>query len=274
MRAHGALCLLGASVLSTSAALGSGLPFCVPHRDTGSGKVVRVDSLGALVLADGRVVKLEGLRLPGVGERAPEAFRHRVLTVLSALARTNVTIATCPPREDRYGRIRAQVLLSAPKQIWLQEELLKRGLARVSIAPDRRECARALYAAEQSARMARAGIWGSPAYAIRSPTSISGADLGTFQIVEGEVLNAAVRGGRAYLNFGRNWRTDFTVTISPQDMKSFTAAGIDPRSYAGKRVRVHGSIERMNGPEIEAAVPEAIEIVSSASPGPAQDGAR
>ena len=74
-------------------------------------------------------------------------------------------------------------------------------------------------------------------------------------------MNASVRAGRAYLNFGRDWRTDFTVTIAPEDLKAFRAANIDPASYAGKRVRVRGWIERMNGFEIEAAVPEAIEIL-------------
>ena len=79
------------------------------------------------------------------------------------------------------------------------------------------------------------------------------------------MLNAAVSGGRAYLNFGRNWRTDFTVTISPQDMKSFKADGIDPRKYAGKVIRVRGWIERLNGPEIEVAVPEAIQVLPGSS---------
>jgi len=67
--------------------------------------------------------------------------------------------------------------------------------------------------------------------------------------------------GRAYLNFGRNWRSDFTVTISPDDMKTFRHAGVDPYAYAGKRIRVRGTIDRMNGFEIEVASPEAIEVL-------------
>jgi len=129
-------------------------------------------------------------------------------------------------------------------------------------------------AERQEARAARRGLWVASPYVIRSPRSLAHPDLGTFQIIEGKVLNAAVSGGRAYLNFGRNWRTDFTVTISPQDMKSFKADGIDPRKYAGKVIRVRGWIERLNGPEIEVAVPEAIEVLPGSSAAPVQDSAK
>ena len=57
-----------------------------------------------------------------------------------------------------------------------------------------------------------------------------------------------MEGGRAYLNFGADWRKDFTVTIAPQDLKSFTAAGIDPRGYSGKMVRVRGWVQYLNRP--------------------------
>ena len=90
------------------------------------------------------------------------------------------------------------------------------------------------------------------------------ATAGTFQIVEGVVKSADVRGGRAYLNFGADWRTDFTATISPADMKLFRASGIDPRRLAGKRVRVRGWIQSLNGPEIEIAEPEQIEVLGPA----------
>jgi micrococcal nuclease len=264
-----AACFLGAFAKAAD------MPHCVPKRGAQDGKVVSVGPPGALTLADGRVVRLEGLLLAGAGERMVSALGRQAIWVLSDLARDrDVILAARAPREDRYGRIRAQVIIPAEKRVWLQSELLRRGLARVSIAPDRPECARELYTAEQEARLARRGIWASRVYAVRSPNSLEAADLGTFQIVEGEVLNATVRGGRAYLNFGRNWRTDFTVTISPRDFRSFMAAGIDPRSYAGRTVRARGWIERLNGPEIEAAIPEQIEIIASDSAPRAEQSAK
>ena len=50
-------------------------------------------------------------------------------------------------------------------------------------------------------------------------------------------------------------------TIAPDDMKLFRRAGFDPRTLTGKRVRVRGWVEKRNGPQIEIADPDAIEIL-------------
>lgn len=255
--------LIFAAVLRPFEASASLLPACAGAVAIAGVEVVRVERNGVLVLKDGRAVVMEGLLLPGAARnRAPAFLANQAIAALSDLARgRRVSLAMHSPNEDRYGRIRAQVFFSDDDaEPWLQAAMLRRGLVRVSIAPDRRECASELYAAERDARGRRAGIWALSTYAVRTPDSLAG-DIGTFQIVEGMVKNAEVRAGRAYLNFGDDWRSDFTVTIAPEDMKHFREAGIDPEGYAGKRVRVRGWIQSLNGPEIEIAAPEAIEVI-------------
>jgi hypothetical protein len=95
---------------------------------------------------------------------------------------------------------------------------------------------------------------------VRSPENL-GRDRGSFQIVEGKVESAAVKGGRAYLNFSGDWKNDFTVTIAPDDMKTFRKRHVNPRDYAGKTVRVRGLIDWYRGPEIELMGPENIEVL-------------
>jgi hypothetical protein len=251
---------------SGTAAVAAPLPSCLPPVEVAHAQVARAEQNGVLVLLDGRAVKLEGLLFPaGAKDRAPPSFQAQALAELRALTQgRDVTLAAQPPKEDRYDRIRAQILFPlGDKEPWLQVALLRRGLARVFIAPDRRECASELYGVEAQARAAHAGLWSSPTYAVRTPMNLGPGQTGSFQIVEGQVRNADVKGGRAYLNFGADWRKDFTVTIAPQDLKSFTAAGIDPRSYAGKTVRVRGWVQYLNGPEIETAAPESIEMLSN-----------
>lgn len=255
--------LIFATVLEPFEASASPLPACAGAVAIAGVDVVRVEQNGVLVLKDGRAVVVEGLLLPrGTPDRAPAFLASQAITALSDLAGGHrVSLAMHSPNEDRYGRIRAQVFFPGDEaEPWLQAAMLRRGLARVSIAPDRRECARELYAAERDAREHHAGIWALSAYAVRTPDSLAG-DIGTFQIVEGMVKNAEVRAGRAYLNFGEDWRSDFTATIAPDDMKLFRRAGIDPEGYAGKRVRVRGWIQSFNGPEIEIADPETIEVI-------------
>ena len=86
---------------------------------------------------------------------------------------------------------------------------------------------------------------------------------GRFTLVEGKVVSVRESGGTIYVNFGRRWNESFTVTISRSAMSgSFPAAGMEPRSLAGRRVMVRGWIEERGGPWIEAAAPDQIEIVA------------
>lgn len=247
-------------LLAASAA--NALPLCAPPVEIRDLPITRVERNGVLVATDGRAMKLEGLRLPGgVLDRAPQSWADEAISALSELASGHlVTAAARVPKRDRYGRTRGQIFVTDHGEDWLQIDMLRKGLARVSIMPDRRECAAELYAAEADARSRHVGIWSQPAYAVRNAADVSGEDLGTFQIVEGRVLNASVK-SRAYLNFGADRKTDFTATVAPEDMKTFRAANVDPASYAGKLIRVRGIVEWHGGPEIELASPDDIEVL-------------
>jgi micrococcal nuclease len=247
------------------------LPGCAGAIEATAVQVVRVEKNGALILDDGRAVHVEALQLPAGGkDKAPEFLASQALNELSTLTHDRaVTLTAAIPKEDRYGRVRAQVFLPDNNDDpWLQVALLRRGLARVALAPDRPECASELYAAEAQARAAKNGLWSFPAYVMRTPDTL-GHDTGTFQVVEGKVLRADMKDGRAYLDFGPDWHTDFTVVISPDDMKNFEAAGVDPRTYEGKTVRVRGWVQQLDGPEIDVALPEGIEVVPDAPLKPA-----
>jgi endonuclease YncB( thermonuclease family) len=243
----------------------AGLAPCAGPVEAKNVHVVRVEKNGDLVLADGRAVRLEGLLLPaGARDHAPAYLAEQAIAALHDLARNrDVTLSVFVPKEDRWGRLRAQIFFPQTKdEPWLQLAMLRRGFARVSIAPDRRECASELYAAEATARRKHYGIWASGFYDVRTPGDLDGA-VGTFQIVEGKVLSTGIKDGRAFLDFGADWRHDFKVTISPDDMKRFRDTGVDPRTYEGLTLRVRGFVEQLGGPEIEVASPEAVEVVQT-----------
>ena len=64
----------------------------------------------------------------------------------------------------------------------------------------------------------------APQFRVRA-ASEADTGLHSFQLVEGRVRAAAVVRGRGYLNFGPDWREDFTVSIAPRDRRRFEAAG-------------------------------------------------
>jgi endonuclease YncB( thermonuclease family) len=167
-----------------------------------------------------------------------------------------VTLSFGGRRVDRHGRLLAH--LHAAGGAWIQGEMLRLGLARVYGFADNRALIPEMLALERQARAAGRGIWGHPFYAIRTPARTN-RDIGTFQIVEGTVVAAARVKGRIYLNFGADWRTDFTVTIGSKAQKLFRQAGVDPLALEGRRLRVRGWLKRFNGPLIEATHPGQIE---------------
>jgi micrococcal nuclease len=238
-------------------------PSCLPPIEIAHAKVVRVARSGVLVLADGRAARLEGVILPaGSADHAPDFYADAAIDTLSTLVvgRT-IAFAAAPPKQDRYGRLRAQVILSnEPGKPWLQAQILDRGLARVSIAPDRLDCVAELYAAETRARDSKTGIWNATAYRVRAPADLAG-DIGTFQLVEGFVTRVSQSGGRVFLDFrpGRN----FAATISSDDVRNFRRIGVDAMGYSGRTVRVRGWIEKVRRPEIEIAVPQDVEVLDT-----------
>jgi hypothetical protein len=73
-----------------------------------------------------------------------------------------------------------------------------------------------------------------------------------FALAKGKVVSVRVSGttSYSYVNFGRRWTEDFTVTILKRNARSFAEVGIEPKGLAGRRVRVW--IEGATRPWIEA----------------------
>jgi hypothetical protein len=122
--------------------------------------------------------------------------------------------------------------------------------------------AAALLASEEAARHAARGLWAEARFQARA-SERAAADVGSYQLVEGRIVQAMRVGPRLYLNFGEDWRTDFTVVIAAKALPRFAAIGIDPARLAGRAVRVRGMIEDLNGPLIEIDEPAALEVLES-----------
>ena len=69
-----------------------------------------------------------------------------------------------------------------------------------------------------------------------------------------------MRGG-AYLNFGANRRTGFTVTLNPKAARLSRREGIGVAKLKGRAVRVQGWLKSFNGPMITATHSEQIEVL-------------
>jgi hypothetical protein len=157
---------------------------------------------------------------------------------------------------DRHRRLRAQV--RAADGLWLQGVLIRRGLARVLTHPDDRVLAAEMLALEAEARAAGRGVWTHPAWTVRTPATAS-RFVDSVQLVEGLVVSAERVRNQVFLNFGSDWKSDFTVRIGAAGLRLCRAAGLEPLELAGTRIRVRGWLRVWDGPVIEVTHPEQVE---------------
>lgn len=243
-------------------------PKAPPLADGGRAVVASVVDGDTVVLADGRQVRLPGLQAPKIAlGRAgftdwPLGAESKAALAALVAGRT-VTLRYGGAREDRHGRVLAQLYRDDGEKdagTWVQGEMLRLGMARLYTFPDNRALAADMREREREARAAHRGIWADPFYAVRTPEQAD-RDIGTFQVVAGRVADVAVVKGVAYINFGADWRTDFTVRIDKPALKLFKAANRDPTAWAGRRVEVRGWLAKRNGPMIAASHPEQIDLL-------------
>jgi endonuclease YncB( thermonuclease family) len=221
----------------------------------GTGQVQSVLDSRTLQLTDGREVRLAGIE-------APQSAKSELETLVSG---RDIALLRLGADSDRYGRVVALVSVeSAVPEIGVtvQAALLAQGQARVTANIGDSACMAKLLEAERTARTAGLGLWADPYYVIRhaeDPAGILGV-RGRFAVVEGKILSVRESGATIYVNFGRRWSEDFTVTVPKRNERNFKAAGLELKKLAGQHVRVRGTIEERGGPWIEAARPEQIEI--------------
>lgn len=237
------------------------------------GPPVAIDAAGAkllpdgtLLLPDGEELVLNGLDV-GLG-LAPATKDY--LRELTALRERHGPWRLIGAARDRHRRLSGR--LETLEGIWIQERLLHLGLARfaggISDAAERR----ALLEAERTARDAWRGIWRTPRYFVRPADDPDGIYNG-FQIVQGRVTDVGRGDGVVFLNFGADWRSDFTAGVTVRMEPGDLPAGADGAPLSvfdleGRMLRLRGVVRRYNGPYMEIAAPDQIELMREGQPDP------
>ena len=239
----------------------------LPAADLRAGERARVAAVvdgDTVVLTTGRQVRLVGLQAPKlplgrVGFAAWPLAEEARAALDQILSGRDVTLYYGGRRRDRYRRYLAHVVRD--DGLWVQGALLRQGLARVYSFADNPTAVADMLVEERAARQARRGIWALSYYRIRNPGELSG-DIDSFQVVEGRVVDVAAVGRRVYLNFGPDWRTDFTAVVAAKLAPAFAAAGVDLARLTGRAVRLRGWIRRRNGPALTLTHPAQIELLT------------
>lgn len=239
------------------------------------GAVVRVIDAETIELDDGQHVRLVGAlapRSPDLDPKAepwaPEVSAQQTLRQL--VAGKTVFLATSGRTQDRYGHRLAHVFVDNDgERIWVQGEMLLRGQARAYGLPGSFDCMHELLAHEKAARDAGVGLWRNGAYSPRPAwrTRELLRRRNSYEIVTGNVAKVAVTKARTYINFGRDWRSDFTAGIEARVLRENPDLAEALQQLEGRHVEVRGWIQYRNGPYIDIEHPSQLAIVDADLPG-------
>lgn len=239
--------------------------------------VTRIVDGETVLLDDGRQVRLAGALSPRASDAGardgtwpPEEAARTALAALVLGQR--VELAFGATRTDRYGRLLAHVFnTKGGERLWIQGEMLAGGLARAYALPGEGTCLTELLAHERLARNSRLALWQSHVYAPRRAhlTHNLARLRSTFQIVTGKVAKVSRTKSALYLNFGDDWRNDFTVRIGSHLLRSDPDWTSTLEALAGRTIEARGWLERRNGPMLSLTSRAELTILDGSGDPPA-----
>ncbi|MBN9281092.1 MAG: thermonuclease family protein [Hyphomicrobium denitrificans] len=242
--------------------------------------VARVLDGETLVLDDGSGVRLIGALAPRARDAGAQAGAwppetQAMQTLSNLVLGKRIKLAFGGRQKDRYGRFLAQVFLEANgRSEWVQGTMLAAGQARAYGVPESFACVRELLAHEAEARRKRLGLWSNGVYR-PMPAEQPGSLLkqrGKFERVIGTIASVGKTKSTTYLNFGTDWKSDFTVRIGKSVLAANPEFARTLDTLKSKTVVVRGWIERRNGPLIDIADVSQIEIVDGKDDAPGAAG--
>lgn len=164
-------------------------------------------------------------------------------------------------RKNRWGEVSVTLELQNGRSF--ANVLVEKGLAYVHTGENPSLRDRSLLQKEEEARRKKVGMWQSsdnlpvPVYQTEKLLERKGL----FTLVEGKVLSVGKRRTRTYLNFGRNWKQDFTVVIPGSVMQQEVGRDLQISQLQGKKVRIRGILDEWNGPLITLYSLDMLEIL-------------
>jgi endonuclease YncB( thermonuclease family) len=232
-------------------------------------RVIEVIDGDTAVIETGQEVRFVGIQAPKLplGRPGFEAWplaEEAKAAVGTLLRGRRVFLGFGGRREDRHGRLLAHLFIEDGRHPWVQARLLAEGLARVYGFADNRALLEEMLVFERAARQAGRGIWADPFYRLLDAQELEARPedfLGRFEIIEGRILRVALVRGRTYLNFGPDWRRDFTAIVDGATRRLFEDEGLDIGALEGRRVRLRGWLNSLNGPMVKVTHPEQIEVL-------------
>ena len=240
----------------------------------GSGIVTSVETGDKLTLDGGTRVVLAGIRAPSylykdtVFDPARSwPFSKQSKDYLSKISLGKSITLHCQGTGkarniDRHGRTIAHAMLSGKS---INQSMIKYGWAFAYPYKTQNSVAQRYYNGEDHARAAKRGIWRDTTYQPLSADRPKDIPIGKFVIIKGTVKKHGKARQDHYLNFGDDWKSDFTIKLSKTSVKHIEKRlGFPLKALEGKQIEVRGWSEYGGGPMIDLVHTARLRLITTA----------
>lgn len=226
-----------------------------PLRPAEGGRVDQVINATVLRLSDGRIIELAGIDIP---DDSAVAARDALAALFEKDSQKDILLYQTPNtdkgRTNRMGHALVHVVRRAD-HAWAQGILIAEGLARAWPTPSNPELADRMFTLEDSAIAAKKGLWADDSPHRLHDAATMTMDREGLTVVQGTVKKVAMVNNVTYLNFGDDWKSDFTVALPAAIRRGFSQSGRDVFQLQNTEIRVRGWLRPYNGPFIELEHP-------------------
>jgi hypothetical protein len=193
-----------------------------------TGTVKSITDNGDIFLTNGKILKLSSVML-----------NKRTISFLKeSLIGNNISYWSNDNKTDRHNRINAQILL---QDEWIQCKILQSGYSIAAPSPLSKNIAYDLYKCENQDAIKK--------YAVNTDDAVK--FIGGYKIVSGSIYSTYQSKKNLYINFDKDWKTDFSIMISNDIVKKLTSEQLEKLTTKEQKIRVRGWIEKYNGPIIK-----------------------
>ncbi|RKY35710.1 MAG: nuclease [Candidatus Duberdicusella sinuisediminis] len=231
-------------------------------------KIIKVIDGDTLVLEDRSHLRLIGIDTPELRKKTFKGFVYEPAPLAEEAKEFTRKLAEGKyariefdvDKRDKYGRLLGYCFIKEKeKELFLNKRLLEEGFSVLYTYPPNVKYIEEFVKAQREARQSKKGLWG--AYQVIKPEEAKNF-IGQIRTIRGRVLSTYNSGKAIFLNFGKDYKKDFTAVIFRNSFNYFYQKGITPEVfYRGKVVEVTGRIREYNGPEIIVNSPLEIEVI-------------
>ena len=200
-------------------------------------QVKKVYDGDTVLLSNGQKVRFLGINTPEVEGRSKSLQAgggEAKKWLIAALNGKKIRLEKDFEKHDKYGRLLAHLFTEDNQHLNL--ELVKQGLASVSIFPPNLKYTDELVMAEQLAEQKRLGIWNYSEYAIKPVADIVRGSFKGWQRILGVVTGVRHTRKNSYLNLSDR----FSVQINKKALPLFPVL----ENYVGRQIEVRGWINK------------------------------